>query len=314
MFGENIAKIQEKQCLINEKINDLRKKLDCIDTAIELITKGKEEKEKEIFTITEQIQTNLDSQLKAKLLCLLSHKNALSEEVGFLKSKLLSINENIKSMSKAELIEKSGKKIEEINEIIGKSKNEHDSIAVVPYFKSFLIPEYDSSNFEIKEYSKIRYKDEIIYSNNLLAGGIIWRLKVYPNGNGVAKGVYLSVFLEMQKSIEESSKYEYRIEMINQKDPLQRIAREYSSDFETGECWGYNKFYKIDLLEKEGFLIPESDTINLIFLVRPKTFAQKSEELSTYINQLEAGLANDSKAINSIEEAPPSKVESVVDT
>jgi hypothetical protein len=29
--------------------------------------------------------------------------------------------------------------------------------------------------------------------------GVLWRLKVYPNGNGVAKNNYLSVFLEMQK-------------------------------------------------------------------------------------------------------------------
>ena len=40
--------------------------------------------------------------------------------------------------------------------------------------------------------------------------------QVYPNGNGVALGVYLSVFLEMVASPHQlcgPSKYEYRIEM-----------------------------------------------------------------------------------------------------
>ena len=36
---------------------------------------------------------------------------------------------------------------------------------------------------------------------------LIWRLKVYPNGNGVAAGEYLSVFLEMVRGPEDSSKY-----------------------------------------------------------------------------------------------------------
>lgn len=47
-------------------------------------------------------------------------------------------------------------------------------------------------------------------SNNLT-----WRLKVYPNGNGVARSKYLSIFLEMIKGPPDSSKYEYKVEMIN---------------------------------------------------------------------------------------------------
>ena len=48
--------------------------------------------------------------------------------------------------------------------------------------------------------------------------------------------------------------------MINQKNPSVVILREFASEFENGECWGYNRFYKIDLLEKEGYLT-ETDTV-----------------------------------------------------
>ena len=98
---------------------------------------------------------------------------------------------------------------------------------------------------------------------------------MYPNGNGIAKGNYISIFLEMLKGLSESSKYEYRVEMVNQREPYRQcVVREFSSDFEVGECWGYNRFYRIDLLEREGFLGEEDDDIILKYLVRAPTFSQ----------------------------------------
>lgn len=35
--------------------------------------------------------------------------------------------------------------------------------------------------------------------------GLTWRLKVYPNGNGIAKGNYISVFLEMLKGLPDQN-------------------------------------------------------------------------------------------------------------
>ena len=55
----------------------------------------------------------------------------------------------------------------------------------------------------------------------MLTNGLTWRLKVYPNGNGIAKGNYISIFLEMLKGLAEPSKYEYRVEMISSKEPSQ---------------------------------------------------------------------------------------------
>ena len=40
------------------------------------------------------------------------------------------------------------------------------------------------------------------------------------------------------------NRYEYRVEMVHQlsRDPSKNIVREFASDFEVGECWGYNRF------------------------------------------------------------------------
>lgn len=101
----------------------------------------------------------------------------------------------------------------------------------------------------------------------------------------MAKSNYLSVFLELVKGTSNGEeedlvkgKYEYRIEMINHRNPGMMVIREFSSDFEVGECWGYNRFYRIDLLEREGFVSPDStdmpDTLILKFFVRAPTYSQ----------------------------------------
>lgn len=38
---------------------------------------------------------------------------------------------------------------------------------------------------------------DIIYSPELQTNNLMWRLKVYPGGNGAAKGDYISVFIEL---------------------------------------------------------------------------------------------------------------------
>lgn len=40
-------------------------------------------------------------------------------------------------------------------------------------------------------------KGESLYSLPIGCNGVSWRLKVYPNGNGIVKERYLSVFLEL---------------------------------------------------------------------------------------------------------------------
>lgn len=119
----------------------------------------------------------------------------------------------------------------------------------------------------------MRATHEVIYSEPLIANGLTWRLKVYPNGNGIAKGNYLSIFLEMVSGLEEVSKYEYRVEMVNLRNQEVSVMREFASDFEVGECWGYNRFYIIDALEPEGYWDPTEDKVILKYFVRAPNFA-----------------------------------------
>ena len=52
----------------------------------------------------------------------------------------------------------------------------------------------------------LKRKADPVYSSHLNCNGIKWRLKVYPDGNGVARSNYLSVFLELVEGVSETSK------------------------------------------------------------------------------------------------------------
>lgn len=54
-------------------------------------------------------------------------------------------------------------------------------------------------------------------------------------------------------------------------DPTKNIIREFASDFEVGECWGYNRFFRLDLLASEGYLNMQSDTLILRCVIKPSS-------------------------------------------
>lgn len=47
-------------------------------------------------------------------------------------------------------------------------------------FHSEIVPAYDSMDFVISEFSRLRLKGDPVYSEPLLVNGLSWRLKVYP--------------------------------------------------------------------------------------------------------------------------------------
>uniref|UniRef100_A0A8B9GF18 Tripartite motif containing 37 n=1 Tax=Amazona collaria TaxID=241587 RepID=A0A8B9GF18_9PSIT len=102
----------------------------------------------------------------------------------------------------------------------------------------------------------------------------------------------------------EKDKYEYRVEMVHQStnDPTKNIIREFASDFEVGECWGYNRFFRLDLLANEGYLNRQNDTVILRFQVRSPTFFQKCRDQHWYIAQLEAAQTSYIQQINNLKE------------
>eukprot|EP01017_Pseudomicrothorax_dubius_P013644 TRINITY_DN1608_c0_g1_i16.p1 TRINITY_DN1608_c0_g1~~TRINITY_DN1608_c0_g1_i16.p1 ORF type:complete len:523 (-),score=83.52 TRINITY_DN1608_c0_g1_i16:1073-2641(-) len=290
-YDRHVEMIKSGATSLNNRLKLLKSQMVGVEETIEKVTRSKEERSHELVTAVDQMSQRLELELKSKLLELLSHKGLLSDEIEFLENMRTEIERQIKETPKSLLIQKSSELVKMITDINDKPLNSIDTKSISHEFASEVVPAYSGSVFCLKPFSVLRQHSEVVYSDLFHMNGIVWRLKVYPNGNGVAKGTYISVFLEMVKGLQESSKYEYRVELINQKNSNVLVMREFASEFESGECWGYNRFFKIDLLEKEGYLIPEEDMIVLKYYVRPPNYYKYCLDQKAYINALESSNA-----------------------
>ena len=225
--------------------------------------------------------------MKDKVLDLLSKKENLNDDIRKLEDCHKDVIHQIEFSSKPKLIQISDHMVSFIRGVSNQVTSQNSSFDPVSIeFASDVAPEYKSGQFEILNYLDIKESKEIIYSESLISNGISWRLKVYPNGNGQAKDHYLSVFLEMMKGYSISAKYDYKIEMENPSNCENKVSREYTSEFEVGECWGYNRFYKSECIVNEGFLT-EDGSLKLNYFVRASTFSQQCIDQNNYISQLE---------------------------
>lgn len=240
-----------------------------VERNIESIKNAKDERVREIRNAVELMVARLENQLKNKILTLMSQRNKLSQETESMETMMQEVERDLRVKTKSELITKHSEILNRCHQMTtrkpmaslvtasGGSSSSHgnsSSLTGENDFISEIVPQYDSSTFTIHSFSQLQNKADPIYSPALNVNGLSWRLKVYPDGNGVVRGNYLSVFLELSAGLTETSKYEYRVEMLHQqsKDLSKSIVREFASDFEVGECWGYNRFFRLDLLASEG--------------------------------------------------------------
>ncbi|KAJ8722901.1 hypothetical protein PYW07_004081 [Mythimna separata] len=288
VYEQHVTQIRDEVSQLRRRLMELISLVQDVERNVESVRAAKDERVREIRNAVELMISRLDSALKAKLITLMGQKNGLTQETEQLEHLLQEIEHQLHSSTRSELITKSGELSKMIHQVRKKPMASFVTAPVAADFHSEIVPTYDSSTFPLTNFTQLQHAAAPVYSAPLHVNGLCWRLKVYPDGNGVVRGNYLSVFLELSAGLPETSKYEYRVEMLHQvsRDPSKNIVREFASDFEVGECWGYNRFFRLDLLASEGYLDPDTDTLILRFQVRPPTFYQRCRDQQWYINQL----------------------------
>lgn len=288
VYEQHVTQIKAEVGQLNRRLMELISLVQEVERNVESVRAAKDERVREIRNAIELMIARLDSQLKAKLLTLMGQKNSLTLETEQLEALLQEVEYQLHTCTRSELIVKSAELSRKIHQIRKKPMTSFVTAPVPADFHSEIVPGYDSATFAMQNFTQLQLKADPVYSAPLHVNGLCWRLKVYPDGNGVVRGNYLSVFLELSAGLPETSKYEYRVEMIHQgsRDTSKNILREFASDFEIGECWGYNRFFRLDLLATEGYLNTELDTLILRFQVRPPTFYQRCRDQQWYISQL----------------------------
>nr|CAD7258612.1 unnamed protein product [Timema shepardi] len=288
VYEQHVTQIKDEVSQLRRRLIELISLVKEVERNVESVRAAKDERVREIRNAVELMIARLDSQLKAKLLTLMGQKNSLTQETEQLEALLQEVEHQLHSCARSELINKSTDLSRMIYQMRKKPMASFVTAPVPADFHSEIVPGYDSSSFVMQLFTQLQHKADPVYSPPLHINGLCWRLKVYPDGNGVVRGNYLSVFLELSAGFPETSKYEYRVEMIHQgsRDASKNIVREFASDFEIGECWGYNRFFRLDLLASEGYLNTLNDTLILRFQVRPPTFFQRCRDQQWHIGQM----------------------------
>ncbi|KAL5477879.1 hypothetical protein EMCRGX_G024733 [Ephydatia muelleri] len=151
---------------------------------------------------------------------------------------------------------------------------------------SEIIPSYTCVTLKIQNFQELRSCNLKVYSRPLRVDGLVWRLRVYPNGYGEGRGKYLSVFAELTSGNGTTINYQYCIEILHCGRSVH--YRQYVSDFSDGGSWGYTKFYLLSKLEEEGII--SDDTVVLKFGIRAPTYHLKSCQLAMHNQRLEGQL------------------------
>ena len=321
IYTKHVDSIKNEAKETQKKCDQLNSHLKLINEKIISVGNYKLEKNNELEELFDNLKTKLEYRIHAKLTKLMSCKNEISEKLKFIENIKVNIEKELYEAPKSELISKSDDLIKNLKNLNLNSESfdaklaENINLNILDEIPSDILPPYECGIFEINDYKKLicntpeagnspnniatlnnpLHKDfEVIYSPELITNGLVWRLKVYPNGNGAAKGEYISIFLELIEGLYETSKYYYKIELCNfflsQGDKrYNNYSREFSSDFTNGECWGYNRFYKIENLEKEGY-IDNFGKLRIKFYVRSQTYSQLCRDQKNYILTLEKRL------------------------
>lgn len=170
------------------------------------VRSAKDERVREIRNAVELMIARLDSQLKTKLLTLVGQRDSLTQETEQLEHLLHEIEHQLHACTRSELISKSSELSRMIHAIRKKPMTSFVTAPVPADFHSEIVPAYDSSTFVMHCFSQLQRKADPVYSTPMHCNGLCWRLKVYPDGNGVVRGNYLSVFLELSAGYPETSK------------------------------------------------------------------------------------------------------------
>ncbi|KAL1140618.1 hypothetical protein AAG570_000548 [Ranatra chinensis] len=304
VYEQHANQVKDEVSQLRRRLMELFSLIQEVEHNVEFVRTAKDERVREIRNAVELMIARLDSQLKNKLVTLMGQKNSLTQETEQLESLLQEVELQLYSRTRSELIAHSGEILRMIHQIRKKPVSSFATVTVPADFNSEIVPGYDTGTFVMQQFTQLQHKADPVYSPPLQINGLCWRLKVYPDGNGVVRGHYLSVFLELTAGLPDPSKYEYRVEMVHQgtRNASKNIVREFASDFEIGECWGYNRFFRIDLLASEGYLNTENDTLILKFQVRAPTFFQRCRDQQWYINQLLNIQSQQAAQINELKE------------
>lgn len=293
---ERIRNVYEKRVdQLNREMSLIKRKIDEYDVYLmhllkqsEALKKSKEDKVKDLLGLYRTLNAHLDTELNNRLQRIEDEKRKVEDDLEYFERINQDMTSQLKMLTPAKVIARSGELLKMLSDINSKKFNSSVPKTIVTDFGNSISIKPAMGTYVLKPYSIYKNSNEIVYSDNLVADGITWRIKIYPNGTGAYKNIYLSLFVEMVKGWSQVGSYCYKITLVKPERESENVEREYVSEFENSICWGYNRFIKIEDLENQGFLDREKDQFTLRYYIRPAHHLQKISDQGEYISYLES--------------------------
>nr|KAJ3421111.1 Tripartite motif containing 37 [Polyrhizophydium stewartii] len=275
VYKQHRARIDERAKKLYALFNDYSGLLAALNEQTAAIASTKLSMLEGYKTIWHEAVEHIERQEAIKLSVLSECKQLVSSEFDMLKRTLETLESQLSSAWQTDVIASSDEIIDLVDKLKPKSVEDFKVPLPTPDFESDIVPNYDRGTFRIRGFKALQQLSTPVYSEPIWASGLTWRLKVYCSGNGACRHECMSVFVELVSGTPVASKYQYRVELVNLSGsgPMRQrhISREFTSEFAVGECWGYNRFYSLDLLEQDGFYDPVEDAVELVYYVRAPT-------------------------------------------
>ena len=185
-----------------------------IESNIAAVKHAKDERSAELQVYCSGIETRLNNTLKTKVLTLLAAKGELLKESRLCANLIEQLNAMVVQPTPAALlVSKTSSILELLQQVHSKHVSTLFAEPVDTYFESETVPNYINDTFsfmldcdevdadvDAHSHAADDESHEILYSPAIRHNGHVFRLKVYRRGNGIAKDVFLSVFLELTSS------------------------------------------------------------------------------------------------------------------
>ncbi|KAI9183237.1 hypothetical protein H9P43_004154 [Blastocladiella emersonii ATCC 22665] len=352
VYAEHVERLRQSTDAVVAQVRQYQDSLGAVDARLEALDQVRERAQDELASVTSLAAKHLDDQVQANATALLAEKDQFENHILHVQSVAASVTEVIKELPRTTLLSQSAALLAQLQGAQLPLVSTTIQAPVLDTLDNPLVPPFEVAEIVMREYETHAVTGQVFYSPHVVVGGLTWRLKVYPVGNGQARGECLSIFVELIDGLApgESVEYQYKIVLMAQptapapanveaarpnkaspastpiaSHPVDDVAdakaaassssasaasssatpatrpdsaptpppaaaasalvagvtREFASTFTTGECWGYNRFYPLDRLHRDGLLSPRG-TLVLQFHVRPRTYDQRCRDLARY--------------------------------
>lgn len=298
VYDERVAVVSKNVLQLRARQKELLFCMQEIEKRVEILRRARDDQCVELRCEYEAAMSEIDSQLRVHLTEFLERRNGLTGEAKRLEELLLRIEHDMTASAKHRLINSSKDLMAMFSSISMTSMPDLPAVEPFRFSHSEVRPSYLHSKVVISQIDDLiaRPPLEPVYSEVLSVDGLRWRAKVYPCGTQAGTGSHISVFLELIGAVgspksRRKQSYQWRVEMRQMDQRSSPISREHVDDFVIGECWGYEKFFRIDKLRSEGFVSDASPNLTISFSVRPSSFHVKASDQARYIKHLEEFVA-----------------------